>query len=145
MIFVTLIPLPGNFGVCRLPPDDPLPAWATGGLFLSVTRTADELSIVCREESIPEYVRCERGWRCLRVSGTLDFSLIGVLASLVGPLADASLSVFVVSTFDTDYVLVKEQDLRRAIDVLRRHGHSIVSPATHPCASSSSVESANGH
>jgi hypothetical protein len=145
MMFVTLIPLPGNFGVCRLSPDDPLPAWAANGLLLSVTRTTDELSIVCREESVPENVRCERGWRCLRVGGTLEFSLIGVLASLVGPLADASVSVFALSTFDTDYVLVKEQDLGPAIEVLRRHGHSIAAPSTYSSATPCSVESVDEH
>jgi hypothetical protein len=73
MMGVTLIPLPGNFGICRLAPGDPLPAWAVDGLFLSVTRTVDELSIVCGEASVPEKVRCERGWRCLRVGGTLGY------------------------------------------------------------------------
>jgi hypothetical protein len=145
MMGVTLIPLPGNFGICRLAPGDPLPAWAVDGLFLSVTRTVDELSIVCGEASVPENVRCERGWRCLRVGGTLDFSLIGVVASLVGPLADASLSVFVFSTFDTDYLLVKEQDFEPAIEVLQRHGHSIAPPVRHSSATSSRAEPADGH
>ena len=101
-----------------------MPAWATGP-FVSVTRTADELSVVCPEDVVPSEVRAERGWRCLRVAGTLDFSMAGVLAALVGPLAAAGVSVFAVSTFDTDYLLVKDQDLRRAVDVLRNAGHAV--------------------
>ena len=81
--------------------------------------------MVCREDVIPEGVRCERGWRCLRVSGTLDFSLIGVLASLLDPLARAGVGVFVLSTFDTDYLLVKQADWQRAAEVLERSGHTV--------------------
>ncbi len=120
-----LDPLEGSFAVCRLAPDAPLPAWAASGPFVSITRTADELSVVCREDVIPDGVRCERGWRCLRVAGTLDFSLVGVLASLLGPLAEAGISVFVVSTFDTDYVLVKATNFEQAVGVLRRAGHTV--------------------
>src|SRR5262249_54092910 len=75
-----VVVLPGNCAVCRLPPGEPFPAWATGP-FLSLTRTPDELSVVCREEAVPEGVRCEGGWKCLRVAGTLDFAQVGVLAA----------------------------------------------------------------
>src|SRR5262245_55974633 len=112
---LTVDPLDGTFAVCHLARDAPLPAWLADGPFVSLTRTADELSLVCRQEAVPEGVRCERGWRCLRVAGTLDFSFVGVLASLLGPLADAGVSVFVVSTFDTDYLLVKQADFQRAV------------------------------
>jgi hypothetical protein len=121
---LTLVALEGAFVICRLAADAPLPDWAASGSFVSITRTAEELSVVCREGAVPEAVRCERGWRCLRVAGTLDFSLTGVLASLLGPLADAGVSVFGLSTFDTDYLLVKEKDLPRATEALRRAGHS---------------------
>jgi hypothetical protein len=120
-----LVPLEGAYAVCRLDADGPLPAWAAGGPFLSITRTADELSLVCREEVVPEGVRCERGWRCLRVAGTLDFSLVGVLASLLVPLAEAGVSVFAVSTFDTDHLLIRENHLARAVEALRAAGHAI--------------------
>lgn len=118
------VPLEGTFAVCRLAADHPLPTWATGGPFVSITRTTDELSVVCREEAIPEGVRCERGWRCLRVAGILDFSLVGVLASLLGPLAEAGISVFAVATFDTDYLLVKQEKQELAIEVLQRVGYT---------------------
>jgi GNAT superfamily N-acetyltransferase len=120
-----LVPLASTFAVCRLPTDAPLPPWVGGGPLLSITRTLDELSIVCGEEAVPEGVQCEGGWRCLRVAGPLAFSLVGVLSSLVGPLADARISVFVISTFDTDYLLVKEADSHRAVEVLRRAGHTV--------------------
>jgi hypothetical protein len=119
-----LVLLRGPYAVCRLPVDAASPAWAVGEC-TSVTRTAEELSVVCREEAVPEGVRCERGWRCLRVAGTMDFALVGVLASLLVPLADAGVSVFALSTFDTDYLLVKEEDLAKAAEALAAAGHSI--------------------
>jgi hypothetical protein len=132
-----LVPVEGIFAVCKLSHDVPLPAWAAGSSFLSVTRTADELSVVCSQGAVPDGVQCDRGWRCLRVSGTLDLSLVGVLASMVGPLSDAAISVFVLSTFDTDYLLLKERDFGRAVEVLLRHGHSISPSATSLCVTSS--------
>jgi uncharacterized protein len=132
MLPLALVPMTGTLAVCKLPPDAPLPDWATGGSFFSITRTFDELSVVCDENTVPESVRCERGWRCLRVSGTLEFSVVGVLASLVGPLAGAAVSVFVLSTFDTDYLLVKEKHFGQAVEVLVRHGHLISPPGNEP-------------
>jgi hypothetical protein len=119
----SLLVLPDLFAICRLDRSAPLPAWALSGSFYSITGTADELSIVCSQHLVPEGVRCERGWRALRVVGTMDFSLTGVVASLVKPLADAGISVFVISTFDTDYLLVKENCLERALTALRNAGH----------------------
>jgi hypothetical protein len=112
-----------TFAVCRLNADAAVPTWASASKFFSVTRTADELSVVCPQRLVPDEVRCERGWRCLRVAGTVDFSMIGVVDSLVTPLAEAGVSVFVLSTFDTDYLLVKEDDLERALAALRAAGH----------------------
>jgi hypothetical protein len=125
MTAVRLILLDGEFAVCRLAADAPVPAWVGGGPLVSVTRTASELSVVCREEAVPEGVRCERGWRCLRVAATLDLALVGILAGLLVPLAGAGIAVFAVSTFDTDYLLTKADDLPRAADVLRRSGHEV--------------------
>jgi len=120
-----LIVLPDLYTICRLDKDVPVPEWASSGAFLSITRTCDELSIVCQEWLVPEGVRCERGWRCLGVAGTMDFSMIGVVASLVTPLAEAGVSVFVVSTYDSDYLLVKADDLERASAALRAAGHTV--------------------
>ncbi len=125
MANLTLVLLEGRFAVCRLAADAPLPAWPAGP-FVSMTRTPDELSVVCRQEDVPDGVRCEPGWRLLRVAGSLDFALVGILASLTAPLADAGIPVFAVSTFDTDYLLVKEDRLRAALAILRHAGHDVV-------------------
>jgi hypothetical protein len=120
-----LVLLPGLYAVCRLHKDASVPAWASPGEFLSITRTAEELSVVCSQNLVPDDVRCERGWRCLRVAGTMDFSMIGVVASLVTPLAEAGIGIFVVSTFDTDYLLVKEGEIERAMAALRAAGQKV--------------------
>jgi hypothetical protein len=120
---LTLDLLPGTFAVCRLATDAPVPAWTAGGPLVSVTRTADELSVVCGEDAVPGDVRCEPGWRCLRLAGPIPFTAVGVLASLLVPLADAGVAVFAVSTFDTDYVLVK--DWEPAVEALRSAGHEV--------------------
>src|SRR5215468_2715455 len=122
---LTLIVVDGNFAVCRLEPGAPIPPWATAGDLFSITRTADELSVVCRQDAVPDGINCERGWRCLRVAGSIPFSVVGVLASLTALLAEAGISAFAISTFDTDYLLVKEKDLTMALAVLRRQGHAI--------------------
>jgi hypothetical protein len=95
-----------------------------GDLF-SVTRTADELSVVCRQEAVPEGIVCERGWRCLRVEGSMPFTIVGVLASLTTAVAKAGVAVFAFSTFDTDYLFVKEGDMPRAVASLRSAGHLV--------------------
>lgn len=121
---LTLAVLPELFAVCRLDPATPVPAWAVGSFF-SITRTATELSIVCPQAVFPAGVQVEGDWRCLEVIGPLDFSLIGVLASLTTALAEARVSLFAISTFDTDYLLVKSAALERAIAALQRAGHSV--------------------
>ena len=123
----TLELLPDTFAICRLAPDSPVPEWAQGE-FVSITRTPRELSVICRRDAVPEGVRCEAGWRCLRLVGQFDFTEVGVLASLTKPLAEAKISVFVVGTFDTDYLLVKNACLDCAVEALENAGHSIQSP-----------------
>ena len=115
----------GRLAVCRLPADVPIPSWALAGGIVSITRTNDELSIVCPEERVPAEVKAERGWRALQVVGPLDFALTGVLAALVVPLAEAGVSIFALSTYDTDYVLVRENDLPRAVTALAHAGHTV--------------------
>jgi hypothetical protein len=110
---VTLVRVPGRFAVARLPPDAPIPPWATGAL-TSITRTADELSIVCDDEAVPNGVYAVRDFAAVRVLGTIDFGVVGLLARLTGALADAAVSVFAFSTFDTDYLLVRTSDYARA-------------------------------
>lgn len=117
--------LPERYCVCRLAADAEIPAWALGGPFSSITRTAVELSVVCPESQAPVGPRCEPGWRILRLEGPFAFDQIGVLLGVLHPLAQAGVSVFAVSTFDTDYVLVKETHLARARAALTDSGHAL--------------------
>ena len=115
----------GRFAVCKLPHDSAIPAWATAGDVFSITRTGDELSVVCRQEMVPSGTKTEFGWRCLRVAGAMPFTLVGVLASLTGPVAAAGVSVFALSTFDTDYLFFKEAEFRAAVAAVLGAGHSV--------------------
>lgn len=123
---LTLRVLPDAFAICRLDENSKIPQWAFEGGLHSVTRTEEELSIVCAEEYVPADVRAERGWRCLKVQGPFAFSEIGVLASLTAPLAEAGISLLAISTFDTDYLLVKAPDLANAQRVLTAAGHQLL-------------------
>lgn len=114
-----------TLAVCRLAPDAPPPPWAMGGDFWALTRTPDELSVVCLASAVPAGVRAETGWRALMVAGPLDFALVGILRSLAVPLAEAGVSIFAVSTFDTDYLLVRAEQLARAVAALERAGHTV--------------------
>ena len=112
--------LPGAFAVCRLAPGDAPPED-----FWSVTRTEDELSVICAEDAIPEGAAVERPWRGLQVAGPLDFALTGVAAALTAPLAAAGVSVLPVATYDTDYLFVREETLVRAVGALEAAGHTV--------------------
>ena len=115
--------LPDSYAVVRLEPGSDLPEWVDKGPFRSVTRTEHEVSVVCRDHDVPEGESVDRGWTVLEVKGPLDFSLTGVISSLVEPLAAAKVPIFVISTFETDYVLVRSSDLARAADALESAGH----------------------
>ena len=116
-----------RFAICRLAPEAALPAWVAGAEgFTSVTRTVAELSIVCPEERVPDGIRREDGWRLLEVHGPLDFALTGILASLTTTLAEAGVSIFALSTFDTDYLLVREMALSAAVAALCAAGHRVI-------------------
>jgi hypothetical protein len=116
--------LPYHLAVCRLAPDAAMPSWVRG-TFTSATRTPAELTLICDDDSVPATVKAERGWRVLQVIGPISFETTGVAAALVAPLAAAEISVFVISTFDTDYLLVKDDVMARAIDALRGAGHEV--------------------
>jgi uncharacterized protein len=122
---VTVTVLDGELAVCRLAPDAPAPQPAAGAELLSVTRTRAELSVVCAAAAAPPDATVEAGWRALAVAGPLDFALTGVLASLAEPLAAAGISIFAISTYDTDYVLVRDGALAGAIEALRGAGHEV--------------------
>ena len=117
-----------EFAIARLMPGEPLPSWADGGSVTMVTRTPDELSVLIEAERVPDGIRCERAWCGFVIEGPLAFTLTGILASVLHPLAHAAVPVLAMSTFDTDYVFVKRADREHAIDVLAGAGH-VVLPA----------------
>ena len=124
MLKLTLIILPQRYAVCRLEPNGPIPYWALmGDDFVSLTRTRSELSVACLQENVPEDIRAERGWRCAKVEGPFDLSLAGVHVSLAIPLAQADISILAIATYETDHLLIKEEDLERAVQVLEDAGH----------------------
>jgi uncharacterized protein len=129
---LTLTLLPNLYAVCRLDPAAPIPEWATGdagaaqGDVVCIMRTPAELSIVCTEANVPDDdTLTERGWRMFRLEGPFPFEMTGVLASVLDPLAQAGVSIFALSTYDTDYVMVKAAQVEQAINAIKNAGHSI--------------------
>ena len=122
---LNLLLLKDRLSVCQLAPGEKVPAWATRGPFTSITRTADEVSVVCEEGVAPKGTKCETDWRILKIQGPLDFALTGILASVSKPLADARVSIFAISTYDTDYVMVKNENVERAVHALTAAGHRV--------------------
>lgn len=116
---------PHRFALVRADASDPIPAWAQSSPFFSVTRTADELSVLCHEAAVPATLAAQRGFRCFKIRGPLEFSAVGILDSLTGPLARARISIIALSTYDTDYLLVAEANLDAAVGVLRGAGHTV--------------------
>lgn len=123
---LTMKLLKEKYGVCRLDKTDSIPNWAKDSDFFSITKTLDELSIVCSQQNIPNDIKCEKDWRILKIEGPLDFSLIGILASISTILAQKEISIFAVSTYDTDYILVKDNDVDNAIEALVNEGYEII-------------------
>jgi len=119
--------LPGPYAIVRLAPDAPVPAWATRGDFTSITRTADELSIVCPTENLPPEVHSPHRWICLKLEGPFPFSQTGVLLSFIEPLSKNDIPIIAISTYDTDYVLLEEESSATAIELLKRAGHRMIS------------------
>ncbi len=119
---LTLTVLDGHYTIHRFPPDSTLPAEVWESSFLSITRTEDELSVVCDASVVLQSPEREEDWSCIKVLGPLDFSLTGILAKLSGVLAEAEISIFAVSTYDTDYILVKKENLLESISVLDENG-----------------------
>ena len=124
---LTMKLMDGSYGVCRLAGDRAsIPDWALDGDFTSITRTQEELSLVCPEGNIPEGETCEMGWRILKVEGPLDFALVGILSAISGVLAVERISIFAISTFNTDYILVKDKDIDKAVSALSNAGYRII-------------------
>jgi uncharacterized protein len=116
----TLTLLSEKLAVCRLAPGKNIPTWATKGKFFSVTRTSEELSIVCNEDLVPPEIKAEKNWRVFKLEGPFDFSLTGILSSVLAPLAEVGISIFALSTYDTDYILIKADKLEQAVSILNK-------------------------
>ncbi|UJR37275.1 hypothetical protein I4U23_029984 [Adineta vaga] len=126
MAKLTLNLLRENFVICRLSPSSSLPAWAFDGPFVSITKTNDELSIITIDDQrLPRDIQCERNWKCFKLKGPFSFDMTGILTSILNPLAKTDVGILAISTFDTDYVLVKDKNLQVAIDALVQNGHII--------------------
>ena len=121
-----LVLLPQSFAIARLAANTPIPDWATRGAFFSVSSTEDELSIVTESANLPTDVKSQAGWRILKVHGPFVLSKVGVLASLASPIAHANVSLFAISTFDTDYLLINADQLDLASAALERAGHKVL-------------------
>jgi hypothetical protein len=122
---LTLRLLPGEFAICRLSAGEPVPAWADSAAFSSVTRTGDELSVICPAAQVPATVKHDAGWRALKFQGPFAFTETGILAAVVAPLAAAKVSILAIATFDTDYLLVKSAQLDLVRRALERAGHAV--------------------
>lgn len=122
---ITLKALTGVYGVARLDPSDPIPAWADGGGFVSISRSDDELSIVCRQDRIPSDARMDGGWSCLKLQGPFAFDETGIVLSVIAPLSTNGIGIFVVSTFDGDHLLVKATDFEKTCALLVEAGHRL--------------------
>ena len=132
MTKVTLVLQTGEYATCRLLPSEPVPAWADSTGFSSITRTADELSIICAAAFVPANIHAERGWRLLKFQGPFAFTATGILSSVLAPLATAPISSLAVATFDTDYLLVKSEKLEAAVRTIETAGHTVLVGARAP-------------
>lgn len=110
--------VPGTYAVCRQDPGSSVPEWFVPGLLASITYTEDETSFIVPEDIVPSGFTAEKGWKAIKVLGPLEFSLTGILSSIAQPLSEDGISIFAMSTYDTDYILVQEKTLSRALDVL---------------------------
>jgi uncharacterized protein len=120
-----LIVLEQTVAICQLSPDEDIPAWLRNDVITAIVRTPEELSVVCDEKSVPDYIKAEKGWRILKIEGKFNFTEVGILAAIVAPLAEAGVSVLTLATFDTDYIMVKNKALSVAVEALRNADHNV--------------------
>jgi uncharacterized protein len=118
---ITLQMSPQILAVCRLSPDSTLPNWISldSNKFTSITLTKDELSIVCDQKLVPDHVKAEKNWRMLKIKGQLDFALVGILKRVISPLSENGISIYAISTYDTDYILIQEKQFAKAVEILQ--------------------------
>lgn len=116
---ITLVPLDDLFTIYQVSDFKSVPSEIYNAGFFSVTSTGDEISVVTNCKTIFPELKANEGWKCFRVEGILDFSLVGIINEITRPLKDSKISVFVISTFNTDYLFVKEESFLRAIEILK--------------------------
>lgn len=117
--------IPGTYSLCRMEPHEGVPSWVYLSAFFSVTKSKEELSIVCEEYLVPDDVTVEESWRLLRIVGTLDLTLTGITAKFSAPLAEADINICVIATYDTDYLMVKSDKILKTLEVLSKAGFGI--------------------
>ena len=122
---IRLKKLPGSYAISQMPPGNSIPDWVDGEGFVSICRTADELSLVCLAERVPKTVRSDRGWICFMFHGPFEFDAAGVLLSVLQPISENEIGVLALSTFDGDLILLKEEDVNKAVNLLAEKGHQI--------------------
>lgn len=118
--------LHGDYSILKLSPASAIPSWALDSEFFSISKTSEELSVVCMSDCVPKSIDANQSWALIKVLGPLDFSLTGILSSIIEPLAQEKISIFAVSTFDTDYLLVKQDQIQNSIRCLKRAGFEFV-------------------
>lgn len=123
---IKLRELLGTYAICRLDCREAIPPWADGDGFVSISRTAEELSIVCLAQRVPATLQASRNWRCFQFAGPFSFDEAGIALSVIRPISESGVGIFLVSTFDTDYLLVQEAQLERAKEVLLSAGHLLL-------------------
>ena len=125
MLAMRLNLFPDQFAICQLAASEGLPSWASDSSFVVQARDARESTVVCQQRLVPPHITAARNWKCFQVDGVLDFSLVGIISSLTSALAVNNISVYVVSTFSSDYLLIREADLENAIQAWQNAGHEI--------------------
>jgi hypothetical protein len=115
----------GLYSIVKLPPEAIIPQWALESAFFSITKTSDELSVAAESACVPKGMDADEGWRALKIDGVLDFSLTGIISSISSLLAENNVSVFVVSTYNTDYILIKKENLYKAVRALKASGYGV--------------------
>jgi len=118
--------LPGHYAICSFPPDATLPDWVDRPSFLSTTKTPKEITVVCEENQVPGECKKSDNWKCIKIEGRFDLDAVGVLAGIAGPLAQSKISLYVISTFETDYILIHANDIDKAVSCLENFGHSFM-------------------
>lgn len=125
MSTLTFITLPGAYAICRLEASANIPAWIAQSAFYNISKSADELSIICEQRYVPDDIRANRDWKLLRLEGVLDLALPGITARFSTPLAQSGVNLCVIATYDTDYIMIKSEKLLRAQTVLRQAGFAV--------------------